>query len=173
MKGPLIRLGAAALVLLVGRFLLAHHGEKMLQKNPVTVEVHLMEGLAQQVEKELQQDSDNPVHVRAKGTLTAKSPGAAVGMRVFLNKPDANLKTSIEDIHYVSGLSLSNATDTHHPFSLVRNIGPVLQRLNVRKELHFDLPLTFTFVAVPNPSFENKAELGIQIEKIDIDLSPR
>jgi hypothetical protein len=173
------RTGICVILLLVSTFLVACPVEKKESlRNPVTVLLKLDGSLRDQINKGLQ-DPKFVVHLHIAGSLATMLPEAPIGLRIFLNKPDATSETSVEDDHYVSGLSFPDqSVSTENPqankpsFSMVRNIGPVLQRLKAKNELRLDQGLKVTVVVVPSTVAE-KTELLIQVKKAEIKLPPQ
>jgi Protein of unknown function (DUF_B2219) len=77
-------------------------------------------------------------------------PHQDLGIRVFLNKPDADRETPIKDPHYVGSFTLLNeAYKPGQPEKAFMDINPAVKTLGQSGALHVQEPLRITLVAVP------------------------
>jgi hypothetical protein len=68
--------------------------------------------------------------------------------RVFVNKRDADDKTSTEDAHFAGFFSLGAAEQANRPQNYVFNLSPVVRKLAEQQQLKLDEPLVITVVVV-------------------------
>ena len=101
-------------------------------------------------------------------------------VRVFINLPNANSATSIDDPHYAGsfaffGTEQPGAADQGHqhqqPKFLV-NITDTLQRLKRNQELRDGSPISVQLVAVPFGGKFEKEDTELPLDKIEIIVTP-
>lgn len=101
-------------------------------------------------------------------------------VRVFINLPNANNATSIDDPHYAGsfaffGTEQPGAADQGHqhqqPKFLV-NITDTLQRLKRNQELRDGSPISVQLVAVPFGGKFEKEDTELPLDKIEIIVTP-
>ncbi len=107
-------------------------------------------------------------------------------VRVFVNLPTADAKTSIDDPHYAGSFAFfgtspaaepgappagAAAAHEHAPQFLV-NITETLTRLTKQQELKAGAPLTFQLVAVPFGDTFERADTTLLLEQLDLIVTP-
>jgi len=86
----------------------------------------------------------------------------ALGVRVFLNLPNATSGTSIKDPHYVGSISPGERGENEKPMTAFLDLSPTLRKLgkvdpNVLK---------FTLVAVPSDPDDGTKQACIPVQKV-------
>lgn len=106
-------------------------------------------------------------------------PTSDFSVRVFINLPNANSNTPIEDPHYAGsfaffGTETPNAAGgehKHQPMFLV-NITNTIQRLRKNQELREGAPISVQLVAVPFSGKFEKEDTQLQLNGIEIITTP-
>lgn len=106
-------------------------------------------------------------------------PRSDFSVRVFLNLPNANSSTSIEDPHYAGsftffGTEAPNATrgeHKHQPKFLV-NLTNTIQRLKRNQELKDATPISLQLVPVPFAGKFEREDTQLVLNAIDIIMTP-
>jgi len=115
----------------------------------------------------------------------AKAPPASdFYVRVFINLPDASSSTPTSDPHYAGSFAFFGTsapemaaeadTDPHHhpqPRFLV-NLTNAVQRLRRQQELKEEAPISVQLVAVPFGDKLEKEDTQLDLEKIEIIVTP-
>lgn len=101
-------------------------------------------------------------------------------VRVFVNYPEANKETGIEDIHYAGSFSFFGTNEMtrthgthhdHHPKFLV-NLTDTIRNLKKVGQIEDSSNLTLKFVTVPfDEALEQPKEATLNLDKIDIIFS--
>jgi hypothetical protein len=103
-------------------------------------------------------------------------------VRVFVNLPTADAKTSMDDPHYAGSFAFFGTSTPaepgapasmheHAPQFLV-NITETLTRLTKRQELKAAAPLSFQLVAVPFGDAFERADTTLLLEQLDLLVTP-
>lgn len=97
-------------------------------------------------------------------------------VRVFVNKQDTTMETKTEDIHYAGSFAFFGSSQAeihqHKSASFLVDITNTLKNLRQKGMLKDDDTISLSFVAVPvTPSRVVKEEI-LQLEKLDLLLSP-
>ena len=123
---------------------------------------------------------------KAKATVFASieyaslPPASDFFVRVFINAPNADRNTNIEDPHYAGSFAFFG-TDTgepghgdhaaHQPKFLV-NITPTLEKLRNSGELKDSSAIVITLVAVPEGEQFEKQDANLRLNKIEMIVTP-
>jgi tyrosinase len=110
-------------------------------------------------------------------------PSSDFAVRVFVNLPNANSATPIDDPHYAGsfaffGTELPNAPagnmeeHTHTQPRFLVNITNTLQRLKGRQELRDASPISVQLVAVPFGEKFEREDTQLVLNKIEIIITP-
>lgn len=101
-------------------------------------------------------------------------------VRVFINMPNANAETPIEDPHYAGSFSFfgtqpegggGGEDHQHKPLFLV-NITETLQKLKQRNELNERIPVSVSLVVVPDGGRLEKQDAELVLEKVEFIVTP-
>jgi hypothetical protein len=98
-----------------------------------------------------------------------------VGIRVFLNKSDADRTTPFDDPSYVTSLAFDHSHgegEAVKPQTFVADLGPTLRKLQKSSRLAANKPLTVTLVAVPIHPRDSIEDREMPIEKVIVASSP-
>jgi len=100
-----------------------------------------------------------------------------VFIRVFINKPDANPQTPIEDSHYAGSFYFFTHGGGHEHNELARpdymvDVTKTLKRLKAQQELaNFSNGITVNLVAVPVPGVPTETK-SLRIDDLELFISP-
>lgn len=123
---------------------------------------------------------------RAKETVFASveyaslPPSSDFFVRVFLNAPNANASTPIDDQHYAGsfaffgtdgGMDHGGDHEKQQPRFLV-NITPTIERLRRSGQLPEDAEITVHLVAVPNGDRFEKPDAPLRLNKLELIVTP-
>jgi hypothetical protein len=94
-------------------------------------------------------DSKTVLRLVVEDMVPPEDRAAVGGIRIFLNKSDATVKTPVNDIHFVTAIDFS-PTAEREPMAFNVDISRASKTLQERKKFDTCKPLRITFVAVPN-----------------------
>lgn len=97
-------------------------------------------------------------------------------VRVFVNLPSADARTPVSDPHYAGSLSFFGTPGGHHeqmhPSEHLVNVTPVLRRLMERGELREGGDIAVQLVAVPAGDAFQKPDLVLELQRIELLVTP-
>lgn len=138
------------------------NGQDATVAKPLTVQLQSSASLDEALERTVREDGTLRLNVQIQ------HPGGAwTGLRLFLNAPEANAKTSIETPHYIGSVAFYGGTegDTEtYSLSLDRAVRKLKQSGNWRA----GEPLTITLIPLPLNKSSAPAAEGIRVTKVTI-----
>lgn len=96
--------------------------------------------------------------------------GEATGIRVFLNRPDANADTPISDSHYVASVAFYPSGPSEQPGNYLIDLRESLKMLATAGEFLNRDRLAVTLVAIPAKATLKENSLRIQIQDLRLEL---
>jgi hypothetical protein len=144
-------------------------------RKPLVVSLEPTESLASQIQKgaaaTTQEDGQTSIRLTVQG-ITPPKP-LDVGIRIFLNKSDADRTTSIDDPSYVTSLAFDHSHgEAVKTQTFVADLGPALRKLHKLNRLAANKPLTVTLVAIPIHPRDSIEDREMPIEKVIVAASP-
>jgi hypothetical protein len=108
---------------------------------PTTFEVAIEDEARQRMERQLASGSLDVVRL-VISNLRPHAAQGLTGVRIFIEKPDADLRTPVDDPHFAGAFVLGLQT----PESMLMNVAPALSRLGQSGKLAGRKTLRVTFV---------------------------
>jgi tyrosinase len=104
-------------------------------------------------------------------------PSSDFSVRVFMNLPNANSSTPIEDPHYAGsfaffGTEAPNATGGEHQLKFLVNLTNTIQRLKRNQELKDGSPISLQLVPVPFAGKFEREDTQLVLNAIEIIITP-
>ena len=97
---------------------------------PLTISVDLDDQTRRELERRLSAGSLTVARLMIRD-VRSQAAQALKGVRIFIEKPDADVRTSVDDAHYASSFVLGLTS----PESMLLNVAPTLTRLSKSGEL--------------------------------------
>jgi hypothetical protein len=139
---------------------------------PTTITIALDESTRQELTRRLADGSLRVARLQLRD-LRPRSAQTLKGVRVFVEKPDADLSTPVDDPHYATSFVLGLSS----PDSLLFNIAPTLSRLWRSGGLtidHLDKTKAVRVTFIPEPSDAIRvlpADFALTIQGVSLDVS--
>lgn len=139
----------------------------ILTENPTTVQIPLDETLRTQIANAVS-NPEQPQTVRLiiKGVWLSAEAKKEGGIKLFLNKPDANSSTSEKDPHFVGAVDFQPTKDGK-PQSFLLDLAPTVAELRRTKQLDLNQPLKVTFAAILSAE-KSTHNLQIPIDSVEV-----
>ena len=98
-------------------------------------------------------------------------------VRVFINRPDADVRTPTDDVHFAGsfaffGTEVGDHGEHHGKTDFLVNVTDGLQKLRRNGMLRAGEPLTVQLVAVPVGERFARPDMQLTLEGIDLIVSP-
>jgi hypothetical protein len=142
----------------------------LVTEHPTTVLVEIPQSVKAVAKRRLEHRSLKALRLTIVGLERPQNAAALKALRVFIDKPDATVETSIHDKHYVGSIVLG----LDKKQGMVLNAAPAVSRLFAAKPNLLDrqtIPVTIVPVATGERSASPK-NLEIPIESIRVELPP-
>lgn len=140
-----------------------------IRDRPITVEVTLDKPTRDKVSLALAQTPPAPIRLTLKKIRLAGKAESVLGLRVFLNHPDANSSSSLKDTRYVGSIAFHPAR-MPEPQSFVLNVSETLAKLLSDKKLSLEKPLQITLVPTPEAGMKISKDLSLKVEKVALTV---
>jgi len=139
----------------------------VLTEKPTTVQIPVDEPLRAQIANAVS-NPEHPQTVRLiiKGVWLSAEARKEGGIKLFLNKRDANSFTSEKDPHFVGAVDFQPTKDGK-PQSFFLDLAPTVAELGRTKQLDLNQPLEVTFAAILSPEKSNH-RMKIPIDSVEV-----
>ena len=140
---------------------------KVITAAPGTFEVSLEEEASQRLERRLGSGSLGVVRLTVRG-LRPRAAKSLKGVGIFIEKPDANAGTPVDDPHYAGSFVLG-LEDSQ---TMLLNVAPTLAQLWKSGELAGRKALRITFVPEPWDDGALPKEFALPFESLTLEVPP-
>jgi tyrosinase len=148
----------------------------VISSEPITVTLAPSDRLQQQMGERMAMAEDvaqeaTTLRLEVQGVAPPGNPD--VGVRVFLNMPEADASTPTDDPHYVTSFAFfehegDHGEHEHGPRAFYANITPTIRRLQEAGLYSMGDPLETTLVTVPIVPGKQVADVAIPFEGLSI-----
>jgi hypothetical protein len=152
--------------------------DSVISSEPTTVTLEPTDRLRQQTSERAAMAEDvaqeaTTLRLEVQGVAPPGNP--SVGVRVFLNMPDANASTPTDDPHYVTSFSFfehegEHAEHEHGTRAFYANVTPTLRRLQAAGLYSMGDPLETTLVTVPIVPGAQAEDVAVPFEGVAISV---
>jgi len=126
----------------------AKAGDPMTGDKPATVSLQTDSALQKTIGQVLSDDEKAPT-LRLTVTGLTVPKHRDVGIRVYLNKPDADGKTGIQNKHYVGSFTLLGDMEKDTPKTVFLDLTKTIRKFRNDRDFQPDKPLQITLVPTP------------------------
>lgn len=144
-------------------------GEMAISGSPVTVEISLSPELWSKIESAIESPRQT-VRLTISGVIPPAPETGVDGFSVFLNMPDASIKTSEDDIHSAGSVAFQPTGRVYKPQAFALDIDRTLKRLQAAGKLRTDKPIQVTLVPITDIE-RNKSEAYVPFKEVSVSIT--